>query len=265
MRKKLGLSLLVVLSVLLASCDNGKLNSGHNSEPIQVDAWPTIEEISNRAIIARLEQTAKDTTQRDEYAKQAVEAYGLTEKPPPEQAEYLATQAIEGQAATTAMNEIYGENFDRVGVAFFENQSTGASRSAFWIGLKNPDAQLEKLVKKLQAQVDAGDILAEHILIFRSNYTAEDLQKVQNEMTNSLKQTVPKNASFSVSADVITGIIHIEHDFLTDDEQKSIKSKFSNEQLVFKQSGRLAPAPGESMYQYPKELYTTVHLTEGGY
>ena len=88
----------------------------------------------------------------------------------------MAVQGIEGPAAIQAVEKVYGEGgIHNEGVIFIENQTRGAEQSGVWIGIKEPDERVQQLLDLLQPKVDAGEILAEPIYIFRSPHTEKEL------------------------------------------------------------------------------------------
>ncbi|UYZ21666.1 hypothetical protein [Mesobacillus jeotgali] len=71
-----------------------------NSLPANESGWKTIEVVNNRAIIAKLKQTAKGTPERDKKLQEFKDREdfkdGLFGKPTDELAEALTLQSVEG-------------------------------------------------------------------------------------------------------------------------------------------------------------------------
>jgi hypothetical protein len=64
---------------------------------------------------------------------------------------------------------------------------------------------------------------------------------------------------------MITGDIKIDHNFLTQEQQESLKDQFPGETIVFEQTGRLAPIGGEPDTIYPDDEFTETYTKEGSY
>ena len=72
--------------------------------------------------------------------------------------------------------------------SFLKIRRNGAEQSGIWIGLKDPDERVQQLLDLLQPKVDAGEILAEPIYIFRSPHTEKELYELQDEVAAALKE-----------------------------------------------------------------------------
>ncbi|PAQ14175.1 hypothetical protein CD798_11650 [Bacillaceae bacterium SAOS 7] len=278
MKKLIAVLSALCFSMILASCNSSgeHKKNGNDQAQLNDEKWPTLKTISGRNIIAELEQTTTGTRIRDEAFAKVREnedlEKGLFGKNTPELQEDLGMQWIEAEAATEAINKVYGGigGLNQKGVIFLENQSSGADQSGFWIGIKEPDEKVNELVTELQKQVDEGKILAKYIYIFRSDFT----QKENNQLVDEVHQVIarmarahaaPERVSFGVSVDTKTGIVEISHDFLTKEQQEALQKQFSNHKLEFEQDGRLVPLPGEKDVSYPPEKTTTTPPKEGGY
>ncbi|REB11587.1 DUF3221 domain-containing protein [Sporosarcina sp. BI001-red] len=71
--------------------------------------------------------------------------------------------------------------------------------------------------------------------------------------------------SYTVSTDIITGVIEIGHDFLKTGQQKKLEKQFPDYALNFKQDGRMVAEPGQSAIIKPKENETKTPAEEGGF
>lgn len=279
MKVKKGYALGLVL-LLLTGC--GTADAMPKSETKKVvtgsdgSEWVVNRTVEDREIIAELNQTTQDTSKRDEKAAQTVEnedfINGLFGKPTADLAEELAIQGIESMAAIDAVEDIYGgyEGFEKEGVQFFEWKSGGAEQSGFWIGIKDPDKRLTELVQTLQKQVDEGEILAKYIYIFHSAFT----QKEQYELTDQAAAAVGKMAkvhekpdvvSSGVSVNTMTGVIEIDHNFLTEEQQATLRQQFLDHEIEFEQQGRLVPVGDEPDITYPTLKFVEAQSTEGSY
>ena len=173
---------------------------------------------------------------------------------------------IEGPAALEAMEKVYGPNgMYNNGVIFFENQSNGAEQSGIWIGVKEPDERVRQLLDLLQPKVDAGEILAEPIYIFRSPHTEKELNDLQEKVAEALKGMYSKQGSYGLYVNTITGEIEISHDFLKPEQQKELEQLFADHTINFKQDGKLVAEPGESSIIEPKQTFTDSPVKDGGF
>lgn len=260
------LSTLFITALLLGGCGTGE-SPRHGA----VEVSKTLKKVSGREIIAELKQTVKESPERDKAAVAQTESHeykeGLFGEPTPELAEDMAVQAIEGPIAIEAMMKVYGghESFENEGVLFFENQMSGAEQSGIWIGVKEPDERVQKLLDELQPKVDAGQILAEPIYIFRSPHTQKELYELQNEVGRALKGMKSERGSYGLSVNTITGIIEIDHDFLKPAQQKELENMFPDRTFQFEQEGRMVAEPGESSIIYPEQTFTDTPVSEGGF
>ncbi|OZI10259.1 hypothetical protein CEW92_18025 [Bacillaceae bacterium SAS-127] len=278
MKKLIAVLAALCFSMILASCNSSGEHKKNDKDQAQLndEKWQTLKTISGRNIIAELEQTTTGTSIRDEAFAKVREnedlEKGLFGKNTPELQEDLGMQWIEAEAATEAINKVYGGigGLNQKGVIFLENQASGADQSGFWIGIKEPDEKVNELVTELQKQVDEGKILAKYIYIFRSDFT----QKENNQLVDEVHQVItgmakehaaPERVSFGVSVDTKTGTVEISHDFLTVEQKEELQKQFSNHKLAIKQEGRLVPLPGETDVSYPPKKTTTTPLKEGGY
>jgi len=262
--KKFGYGVLLSSTLLLTSCGTSVSEETNGQPDIVEDEFKSINLVNGREIIVELEQTVKETPARDLAAKEVIDIDGETSK---ELAEEMVIQTIEAEAIIEGIKEFYGDltEFEKHGILFMENKSQGDDQSGIWIGLKNPDEKLNMFVDVLQSKVDAGEILAAPIFIFRSDYTQADLYELQEEILVPLQEMYLGQGAFGVSGNVKTGAIEITHDFLTGEQQTELREKFASHALVFEQEGQLAAQPGESILIYPEELFTTKQQTDGGY
>ncbi|WP_243355002.1 DUF3221 domain-containing protein [Bacillus litorisediminis] len=251
---------------------NKKVQAG----PPNDSGWETIEIVSNRPIIAKLEQTATETPERDQVMNELKESKefkeGLYGEPSDELLEDLSVQWVEGNIATSVIEEIYGGHdvFSKEGVIFYENQTSNTEQAGFWIGIKKPDDRLKELVDRLQAEVDAGRIKAEYIFIYYSPFTEAENQQLMNEVNQAVRTFVdqhhaPNLVSVGVSVNTITGDIEISHNFLTEEQIESLRQQFPERRLVAEQEGRMVPKEGEPDTFYPEEPYTNQLTKEGSY
>ena len=226
-----------------------------------------------REIIAKLKQTAEPVA-RNEAAKAVVESTEFKEgylgEPTEELAKDMAVQAIEMNAVSNALEEMYGghEGFRKAGIVFLENRRDGSEKPGVWIGIKNPDERLDELVATLQEQVDAGEILAEPIHIYKSDHTQADLRAVTDKAWTALKKMReahhrPQSASAGVSTDTITGTLEISHNFLSEEQKKEVEAAFPEREVVFEQSGTMVPGPDEPDVVYPDPATVAEPSIEG--
>ncbi|MET3697590.1 uncharacterized protein DUF3221 [Bacillus oleivorans] len=251
-------------------------NKNVQAGPHNNSGWETIEIVSNRPIITKLEQTATETPKRDQVINELKESKefkeGLYGKPSDELLEDLSVQWVEGDIVTPVIEEIYGghDGFSKEGVIFYENQTSGADQAGFWIGIKKPDDRLKELVDRLQAEVDAGRIKAEYIFIYYSPHTLAENHQLMNEVNQAVKTFVdqhhaPDRVSGGVSVNTITGDIEISHNFLTEVQIESLRQQFPERRLVAEQEGRMVPKEGEPDTFYPEEPYTNQLTKKGSY
>ncbi|MBD7985227.1 DUF3221 domain-containing protein [Sporosarcina sp. Sa2YVA2] len=267
MKNRVALTMLGV-AFLLGGCGAGSPDALRGSAIVDDHGWKTIKEVSGREIIAELKQTVKESSAREKKAEEQKEMPeykdGVWGEPTPELAENLAIQAIEGPVALEAVENVYG-NFDGEGVLFLENQFDGAEQSGVWIGVKEPDERLQQLLDVLQPKVDAGEILAEPIYIYRSLHTQKELYALQEDVAEVLKEMDQGRGSFSLSVNTITGDIEIGHDFLKSEQQKELEAKFLDHRFVFTQEGNMVAEPGEPSIIWADETYTETPVEEGGF
>lgn len=262
---------LLGIALLLSACGTAETNASPKNGAVEVGAWPTLKKVSGREIIAELKQTVSESSERDKVATAQTESYeykeGLFGEPTPELAEDMAVQAIEGPIAIEATEKVYGgyEGFEKEGILFFENQMSDAEQSGIWIGVKNPDERVQKLLDELQPKVDAGEILAEPIYIFRSPHTQKELYDLQDEVAQALKGMRSERGSSGLSVNTISGIVEINHDFLKPEQQKELENMFPDKTFHFEQDGRMVAEPGESGIIMPEETFTDTPVTEGGF
>jgi len=235
--------------------------------------WVVVRTVEDREIIGELTQTTQVTSKRDEKAAQTVNSEdftnGLFGKPTSDLAEEMAIQGIESRAAIDAVENIYS-GFAKEGIQFLEWKSGGAEQSGFWIGIKDPDKRLTELVQTLQKQVDEGEILAKYIYIFHSAFT----QKEQYELTDQAAAAVGKMAkvhekpdivSSGVSVNTMTGVIEIDHNFLTKEQQATLRQQFPNHEIEFELQGRLVPIGDQPDIIYPSIKFVKTQSTKGSY
>ena len=252
MRKRIGL---VLAALFLAGC--GTVENISGLEPKEKSAG------NEREIVAQLEQTVKESKLR-EAAFKGLEENGLLDDP--EMKEDLAVQAIEGPAVMEVLDSVYGEGgYRKEGVLFYENQSDNAEQPGIWIGIKEPDERLDKVVDLLQEQVDAGKILANPIHFYHSDYTEDGLRQLQDDVLEAIQSMNSGRGSLGMSADVKTGDIEISHDFLKEEQQEELRHQFADHILHFEQTGRMVAEPGEPTTTYPEQPFTTTPSTEGSY
>ncbi|MFS0690146.1 DUF3221 domain-containing protein [Sporosarcina sp. 179-K 8C2 HS] len=258
---KYSVSILLGAALILGGC--GTDASPQNSS-VEDSEWPTLKKVSGREIIAELKQTVEETPKRDKRA--TIETPPEFEEPTIETVEDLNVNTIEGPAAIEAVEKVYGEGGIRQeGVIFFELQTKGAEQSGVWIGVKEPDERVHQLLDQLQPKVDAGEILAEPIYIFRSPHTEKELYDLQDEVAEALKGIESKRGSFGLYVDVITGDIEVTHDFLKPGQQQELRELFADHTINFTQDGRMVAEPGESTIIAPEQTYTDTPVIDGGF
>lgn len=263
--KKIVLGLL--LGTLLVGCGNDA--SSVPEEPKEQEQ--TSEQEKN--VFVKLEQTTDDTAIRDEAYEKALHDETLTGgylgKVTPKLKEDYGVQSIEFYAVTNAIQSIYG-NFYEYGILYLKNQEFGAKESGVWIGIKNPDDKAEELARRLQKQVDEGQILAKYIHLFESEYSEWDNRDLMYEVSKAIKpmkdaMSEPERVALSMSVDTITRTVEIGHDFLTEEQIKTLKAKFADYKMDFTQEGRMLPLPGEPDVEYPKEPVSHKQTNEGSW
>lgn len=270
--------LLIGLLLMLGAC--GAATDGVNSDEKKENAVeePKDEKVivSGREIIASLEQTTTDTPIRDEKLANIKKSEDFTGgymgEPTDELAEDMAVQQIEGFAADQALEQVYGDykELNKIGVMFYENQHSGAKQSGFWIGLKEPDERLDEFLAILQRQVDDGEILAEPIYIYKSDYSQEDLENLMYDASKIMRpmqeaHSNPLVANYSVSGNTLTGALEIGHNFLTEEQQQKIVDAFPEHVVKIEQEGRMVPLPGEPDVVYPDPETVDEWSEEGEY
>ncbi|WP_432363408.1 DUF3221 domain-containing protein [Sporosarcina sp. UB5] len=257
-------SILLGAALLLGGCEDSEMGASPQNSSVEDSGWPMLIKVSGREIIAELKQTVEETPKRDERA--TFETPPGVEEPSKETMEDLNVKAIEGPAVFEAVEKVYGEGgIHHEGVIFNEYQTSGAEQSAVWVGIKEPDERVQQLLDLLQPKVDAGEILAEAIYIFRSPHTEKELYDLQEEVAQALKGMQTKGGSFGLYANVVTGDIEITHDFLRPEQQEELRKMFADHTLNFEQDGRMIPEPGQSRIITPEQTYTDTPVTEGGF
>ncbi|MFC5605042.1 DUF3221 domain-containing protein [Sporosarcina koreensis] len=255
------LSTLFIAALLLGGCGT---DASPKNAAVEDGEWPTLKKVSGREIIAELQQTVEETPKRDERA--TIETPPGVEEPSKETVEDLNVKAIEGLAVFEAVEKVYGEGgIHHEGVIFNEYQTGGADQSGVWIGIKEPDERVQQLLDLLQPQVDAGEILAEAIYIFRSPHTEKELYDQQEEVAEVLKGIESELGSFNLYVNVKTGDIDVTHDFLKPEQQEELRNLFADYTINFEQDGRMVAEPGESTLIAPEQTYTDTPVSEGGF
>ncbi|WP_025783337.1 DUF3221 domain-containing protein [Sporosarcina sp. D27] len=261
----------ITIALLLGGCGTAGTDRATDISSVKQDDGGTIKTVSGRDIIAELKQSVEESPQRDLIAQEQLTSTDYTDgyfgKPSKELEEDVAVQAIEGPVAINAVEEVYGADggFDKEGLLFFENQHDGAAQSGIWIGLKDPDTRLQQVLDILQQKVDAGEILAEPIYIFRSPHTQHELYVKQDKVAKAVDELFDDRGSYSVSVDTISGAISIGHDFLKTEQQQVLEKQFPDYALNFKQEGSMVAEPGQSSIIKPKKIETETPVEEGGF
>lgn len=268
MKKIIGTALLCTV-LLIGGCGTAG-NPGSNSAS-QQDGYPAIKEVSGREIIAELKQTAEHPSAREAAAQKQWDSPdfqdGLYENKTEQLKEDMTVQAIEGPIALKTAEEIYGGDkaFEQEGVMFLENQINGAEQSGVWIGIKHPDERVQQLIDALQPKVDAGEILAEPIYIFRAQHTTAEQYAIQEKVMQAIEEMQQDRGSYSVYVAVETGIVEIGHDFLKPEQQEAIRNQFPDYTFNFTQEGNMVAEPGKSAVIQPDEPVTDKPVEDGGF
>lgn len=286
MKKHFKYAAICTLFLSLSACGSGsqvgKVNQSqdkaqtHTSIPENDSGWKTIETISDRNIIAKLEQTIPETPKWNQTVQEVKEREdykkGQFGKPSDELAEELAIQNIAANIVIPLLEKTYGgyKGLDEAGVIFAERKTLGAKQSGFWIGIKKPDDRLKKFMGEMQKKVDAGVIKAKYIYIFHTPHTTAENNILMRKVNEKVKVIVkshetPDRLAGGVSVDTITGNIEIEHNFLTKEQKNGLVDAFPSRKVVFHQQGRLVPKKGEKDTTYPKEKFTKSASKEGQY
>lgn len=256
--------------MLLGSCGPAEKDDALTNGTIEENEWKTLKKVSGREIIAELEQTVQDTPIRDKAALAQKEHEenmdGYSGELSKEWAEDLAVRAIEGPAVNEAIRTVYAqEGFHNVGVIFYDSQASGADQSGIWIGVKNPDERVNELLEILQPKVDAGEILAQPIYIFRSPHTQTEQYDLMDKVVIEMKALKDKRGYWAVSVNTQTGVIEIDHDFLNPEQQQKLRDKFPEHTIQFEQQGSMVAAPGESSIIWPEQPFTDQPVKKGGF
>lgn len=257
------------LLLFLAACGTSEAPSTSG------DVNEEVKKVSDREIIVSLAQTA-DPVKRDETAAAIKESQDFKEgymgEPTEELAADMAVQQIEAEAMYKAVDQVYGSltELEKEGVFFLENKTSGADQPGIWMGIKNPDERVDELAAILQKQVDASEILAEPIYIYRSAHTRAELNDLVDQAAKKVKAMSedhpnPEAISSSFSADTITGALEIGHNFLTDDQIGELENAFPDREVIIRQEGVMVPLPGEPTVSYPEPAVTPEPSGEGDY
>lgn len=255
--------------------EESKNPSASEQKPSSEDKEEDVMLVSGRGLHIKLEQTAEPVKRNEEAAavKESTEFKdGLFGEPTEELAEDMAVQQIEGQAVSKAIDLVYGGDaeFDKVGILFYENQASGAEQSGIWLGIKELDERVDELVAVLQKRVDAGEILAEPIYIYKVDYTQADLNNLMYQASKKLKPMVeahtnPDSVFYSISTDTLTGAIEIGHNFLTRKQIDELKNAFPDQKVIIEQEGVMVPVPGDPTVKYPEPAIISEPSNEGYY
>ncbi|MBW3114368.1 YobA family protein [Bacillus sp. MCCB 382] len=286
MKKQLTYLLITVTFLSLSACGNaskvGTVDQSQNDDQTQSaitpnnSGWKTIETVSERNIIAKLEQTVQETPKWNQTIQKAKDSddfkQGLYGKPTDDLAIEMAIQTVVGNTVIPLLEEIYGgyKGLDEAGVIFYDRKSMGAEQSGFWIGIKEPDDRLKRFITEMQKKVDAGEVKAKYLNIFYAPYTTDENNLLTDKVNKKVraiakKHETPDRLAGGVSVDTITGNIEIEHNFLTEDQKEGLIDAFPTRKVVFHQQGRLVPKKGEKDTTYPEETYTKNPSKEGEY
>lgn len=290
MRKHHAIAAILGLALALSGCgtdnnedtqekrgaDKTASTPAEDALPVNESGWETIEVVNNRAIIAKLKQTVRETPERDkkieEYKERKDFKDGVFGKPTDELAESLAMQAVEGSIARETSEKIYGgfKGLENAAVIFFENSNQNGERMGYWIGVKKADDRLKRFIEEMQAKVDAGEIKAKYIHIYYSPYTTTENYTLTNKVAQALQRVkrqpgTPSRGNASAAVDAHTGEINIGHNFLSDEQQEQLRKLFPDRNIVFDQQGRMAPKEGEPDTFYPEKEFTDELTKEGSY
>lgn len=289
MRRHLAIAAVLGMTIALSGCgedndhdpkkmtaDKAATTPAQKAQPVNESGWKTIEVVNNRPIIAKLEQTVKDTSERDkkieEYKEQKEFKEGLYGEPTDELAESLTMQGIEGNIARETLEKVYGgyKGLEDAAVIFLENSNQNGERMGFWVGFKKADDRLTKFIEEMQAKVDAGEIKAEYIHIFYSPHTTTENYALTEKVFQALQRIkrqpeTPKRGNGQTSVDTVTGEINIGHNFLSEEQKEQLRNLFPERKIVFEQQGRMVPKEGEPDTFYPEEEFTDQPSKEGAY
>lgn len=286
MKNQFQYTMIIALFLSLSACGNGSqvgnVNQSQNKDqkqdaiPENDSGWKTIETVSERSIIAKLEQSVQETPKWNQTVQEVKEGQDFNKnqfgKATDELAKELAIQKVVGNTVMPLLEKTYGgyKGMDEAGVVYFESKSRGAEQSGFWIGIKKPDDRLKKFITEMQKIVDAGEIKAKYIYIFYTPYTTAENNSLMSKVNEKVKAIVkkhetPDRLAGQVSVDTITGNIEIEHNFLTEEQKASLVDAFPSRKVVFHQQGRLVPKKGENDTTYPNEKFTESPSKEGQY
>lgn len=274
---------ILVVSLFLSSCgtevstkiDDSK-NGVSNTVKNEDENLPASVVVRDRSIIVELKQTTDESTIRDaafEKVKQNEELNrGHLGKNTPQLVEALSVQSIEAPVVMEALNEVYGgqSGFSSEGILFFENQRSGEENLGFWIGIKDPDERLTKFISILQEKVDDGEILAKYIFIFKSLHTEKENFALTDKVAAAVKAIsnnhhTPDRLSYGVSVNTKTGVVEINHDFLSKDQIENLQKQFADKEFIFTQDGRMVSNPGEPDITYPTEPTLNEPTKDGAY
>lgn len=228
------------VALLLVGCGTSSTDESLKNAAAEEHEWKTVKTVSGHEIIAELEQTVE-----------------VTER-------VKSIQANEGPTVIQALDEIYGENgFRHEGVIFYGDG--GKEQPGIWVGVKNPDERMNELLSILQPKVDAGEIIAEPIYIFRSPHTEKELHDLQDEVARVVNGMRIDRGFSAVAVDIITGEFTIRHDHLKAEHQEELRKIFSDTTIYFEQNGSMVAEPGESSIIWPKQVSTEMPVDDGGF
>ncbi|MBS4209469.1 DUF3221 domain-containing protein [Bacillus sp. FJAT-50079] len=228
--------------------------------------WNPLKTVSGREIIAELKQTTRDTSKRDEKLE------NIQQNMAPEMIEDVIYQQIEGQAAIDEIDNVYGTSpgFYAEGVIFMENKEDGAEYPGIWIGVKNPDARLTKVLDSLQQQVDNGEILANYIYVYKEKHSQADIDLLSEEVSTAINDYAQKHekanqVSWTVYVNSLTNTIEVGHNFLTKENIDELQTSFADYEWNIKQDGRLVPVGDEEDVVYPDKKTINMPSKDGSY
>lgn len=230
------------VALLLGGCGTSSTDDSLKNAAAEEHEWKTLKTVSGHEIIAELEQTV-EVSEREN-----------------------SIQTKEGPTVISTLDDIYGENgFRHEGIIFYGDEDYGKEQTGIWVGVKNPDERMKEMLTILQSKVDAGEILAEPIYIFRSPHTEKELHDLQDEVARVVNGMRIDRGFSVVSVDIITGEFTIRHDHLKAEHQEELRKIFSDTTIYFEQNGSMVAEPGESSIIWSKQASTEMPVDDGGF
>lgn len=233
--------------------------------------WEVIKEINDRKIIAELEQTTNNPQLRKKKAEEVLVSPEFTEMTE-EFKEDIAYQLIEAEIVMSTIEDHYGghSGFYQEGIIFMENKDLGSEYPGIWIGIKNPDERLSKVLDTLQEKVDDGEILAKYIYFYQNDLSQADMETLTEKVSASVLEFAqqhekPNQVSWNIYVNPNSNTIELTHNFLVEENINQLQSSFADYEFNIVQDGRLVPTSDEPDVIYPDKKTISTPSKEGSY